>query len=276
MNYFPTVTVRLAHSHADCLSSCLQTFKNVEPSDIVMSMDDKGGMLRYGYLCDSPYVVGRPGQFETELSLLLSGLIPRTYRANEVVYTKGEVDRRFYFINSGKVQVTMSGPDGSEKIIAIHERGTFLGELGLDGYPNVATAVTLEESEIYLITKDRFELCARKHPEVALMILESVIRKARNAAFQIGYLSLLNAKGRVAHMLLTLAHEIGTETDEGVAIGKRITHETLAGLTGLARPTLTSVLKELERAGLIKTRQRTVILIDRPGLAELVESVPAR
>lgn len=241
-----------------------------------MLMNTKNGILRYGYLCDSPYVIGRPGKFEKELVLLLSGLKPRTYRANEVVYTKGEVDGRFYFIKRGKIQVTMSGPDGSEKIVAIHENDTFLGELALDGYPNVATAVTLEESELYVITKRHFELCARRHPEVALMILESVIRKARNAAFQIGYLSLLNAKGRVAHMLLTLAHEIGTETEEGVAIGKRITHETLAGLTGLARPTLTSVLKELERANLIKTRMRTVILVDRQGLADVVESVPAR
>jgi CRP/FNR family cyclic AMP-dependent transcriptional regulator len=238
-----------------------------------MFMSEKGGMLRGGYLCDSPYVVGRPGKYEKELSLLLSGLKVRTYHANEVVYTKGEVDRRFYFINSGKVQVTMSGPDGSEKIVAIHESNTFLGELGLDDYPNVATAVTLEESEIYLIKKSHFESCARRHPEVALMILESVIRKARNAAFQIGYLSLLNAKGRVAHMLLTLAHEIGTETEDGVVIGKRITHETLAGLTGLARPTLTSVLNDLERSRMIKTRNRTVTIIDKQGLSDVVEKI---
>ena len=230
-------------------------------------------MLRGGYLCDSPYVIGRPGKYEKELSILLSGLKVRKYKAKEVLYTKGEVDRRFYFIKSGKIQMTMSGPDGSEKIVAIHESDTFLGELGLDDNPNVSTAVTLEESEIYLIKKSHFESCARRHPEVALMILESVIRKARNAAFQIGYLSLLNAKGRVAHMLITLAHEIGTETDEGVAIGKRITHETLAGLTGLARPTLTSVLKELERAKMIKTRKRTLILVDKQGLADVVENV---
>lgn len=239
-------------------------------------MNKKDGLLRYGYLCDSPYVVGRPGKFEKELALLLSGLKPRRYREKELVYTKGEVDGRFYYINKGKIQVTMSGPDGSEKIVAIHENDTFLGELALDGYPNVATAVTLEDSELYVITKSHFEVCARRHPEVALMILESVIRKARNAAFQIGYLSLLNAKGRVAHMLLTLAHEIGTETEEGIVIGKRITHETLAGLSGLARPTLTSVLKDLERAGLIKTRKRTIILADRQGLADVVESVPGR
>ena len=238
-----------------------------------MLMSEKGGMYRGGYLCDSPYVIGRPGKYEKELSILLSGLKVRKYKAKEVLYTKGEVDRRFYFIKSGKIQMTMSGPDGSEKIVAIHESDTFLGELGLDEYPNVSTAVTLEESEIYLIKKSHFESCARRHPEVALMILESVIRKARNAAFQIGYLSLLNAKGRVAHMLITLAHEIGTETDEGVAIGKRITHETLAGLTGLARPTLTSVLKELERAKMIKTRKRTLILVDKQGLADVVENV---
>jgi len=237
---------------------------------------EKDAFVKKGYLLDSPYIVDTVSRYKNELGLLLSGATLRRYPPQSVIFRKGEVNDRFYFIKSGKVQVTMSGPDGAEKIVAIQESNTFSNEIGLDGYPSVATAVALEDSELYVIKKAHFQRCVRNNPSVALMILDSVIRKARNAAFQIGYLSLLNAKGRVAHMLLTLAHEIGTETDEGVAIGKRITHETLAGLTGLARPTLTSVLKELERAGLIKTRQRTVILIDRPGLAELVESVPAR
>jgi CRP/FNR family transcriptional regulator, cyclic AMP receptor protein len=228
-----------------------------------------------GYLRDAPYMVGSVEKYSHELSLLLHGSKIRTYRANEVIFRQGEVSDRFYFIKEGTVQVTISGPDGAEKIAAIQERGTFSNDTSLDGYPSLATVVALEDSEIYVITKAHFESCVKTCPTVALMILESVIRKARINAFQVGYLSLLNAKGRVAQVLLTLAHEIGTESEEGIVIGRRITHETLAGLTGLARPTLTSALNDLERSKMIKTRNRTMIIIDMQGLAEAMEKIDA-
>lgn len=216
-------------------------------------------------------MVGSPEKYSHELSRLLDGSKIRKYRANEVIFRKGEVSDRFYFIKKGAVQATMMGPDGAEKIAAIQERNTFANDTGLDGYPSLATVVALEDSEIYVITKAHFESCVRTCPTVALMILESVIRKARINAFQVGYLSLLNARGRVGHVLLALAHEIGTETEEGIVIGRRITHETLAGLTGLARPTLTSALNELERSKMIKTRNHMVIIIDRQRLEEVVD-----
>jgi CRP/FNR family cyclic AMP-dependent transcriptional regulator len=234
-------------------------------------VDKKGA----GYLRDAPYMVGSVEKYSHELSLLLHGLKIRRYRSNEVIFRQGEVSDRFYFIKEGAVQVTMSGPDGAEKIVAIQESNTFSNDTCLDGYPSLATVVALEDSEVYVITKAHFESCVRSCPTVALMILESVIRKARVNAFQVGYLSLLNAKGRVAHVLLTLAHEIGTATEEGIVIGRRITHETLAGLTGLARPTLTSVLNDLERSKMIKTKNRTMIIVDRQGLAGAVESMHA-
>jgi len=228
-----------------------------------------------GYFRDAPYLVGSLEKYSHELSLLLDGSKIRKYRANEVIFRQGEVSDRFYFIKEGTVQVTISGPDGSEKIAAIQERNTFANDTGLDGYPSLATVVALEDSEIYVITKAHFESCVKACPTAAFMILESVIRKARVNAFQVGYLSLLNAKERVARVLLTLAHEIGTESEEGIVIGRRITHETLAGLTGLARPTLTSAINDLEKAKTIKTKNRTMIIIDRQGLAEAAGNVDA-
>ena len=236
-----------------------------------MAVDRKGA----GYLRDSPYLVGDVEKYKHELSLLLEGSKIRKYRASEAIFRKGEVGDRFYFIKRGKVQVTMSGPDGAEKIVAIQEANTFSNDTCLDGYPSVATGVALEDSEIYEIEKAHFESCVKRCPTVALMVLESVIRKARTVAFQVGYLSLFKARGRVAHLLLVLAHEIGTETQEGIVLQRSLTHETLAGLTGLARPTLTSVLNDLERSKMIKTRNHRVTIIDRQGLAGAAENIHA-
>jgi CRP/FNR family transcriptional regulator len=148
-----------------------------------------------------------------------------------------------------------------------------VGDTALDQYPYVATAVAIQESELYVIERTRFELCVKKYPEVAFMILDSVIRKARNAALQVGDLSLRNARGRVAHVLIKLSDEIGTETEQGIVIQKKITHETLAGLTGLARPTLTSVLNDLERAKVITKKNHHVIITDKKKLLRAVDNI---
>jgi CRP-like cAMP-binding protein len=59
-----------------------------------------------------------------------------------------------------------------------------------------------------------------------------------------------------------------------MVLQKRITHETLVGLTGLVRPTLTSALNDLERSNVIKARNRTVIIIDKQKLSDTVENMP--
>ena len=223
---------------------------------------------------ESPYVIDNVGKYQHELSLLLCGAKIRKYRANEVVCQEGEVADRFYFITKGRVRVSMSGPDGTEKIVAINDKGTLNGESSLDNRPYMMTAVTTEESELYVIENTHFVQCVRRCPEVAFMVLESVIGKARNLHSQVADLSLLKSKGRVAHILFKLAREIGTRTDDGIVIQKKITHETLAGLTGLARPTLTSVLGDLERSNVITKKNHRIIILDERKLLDVVDNIP--
>lgn len=229
--------------------------------------------IEEGYCPDSSYMIDTVRKYQRELALLLSGSPIRRYQAGEVVFTQGETGHRFYFIKKGRVMITICGGDGAEKIMSIHDSNTFVGDTSLDQYPYAATAVTLQESELYVIERTHFEFCVKSYPEVAFMILESVIRKARNALLQVGDLSLRNARGRVAHTLIKLSDEIGTETDDGIVIQKKITHETLAGLTGLARPTLTSVLNDLERSNVITKRNHHIIIIDKKRLSNMVDNI---
>ncbi len=223
---------------------------------------------------DSPYMVNMVGEYSRELDILLSRSAPRKYRSGSVVFMQGEPGGRFYFIKKGRVMVTIVGRDGSEKIVAIQESNTFVGDTSLDRYPYPATAVAIQDSEIYAVEQAHFRLCVKSNPEVAFMILESVIRKARSTALQVGDLSLRTARGRVAHVLVKLSEEIGRKTEEGIVIQERMTHGTLAGLTGLARPTLTSLLNELERSNLIsKTKNSYITIVDKERLVHAVDNI---
>ncbi len=225
------------------------------------------------YCPDSPYVVDTVGKYRNELALLLSGLSIRKYQPNEIVFHQGERGDKFFFIEKGRVVATISSSDGTEKIVAIHDANTFIGDTALDRYPYVATAVAVQESDLYVIEMSYFESSVKRHPEVAFMILESVIRKARNAALQVADLSLRSARGRVAHVLIKLSDEIGARTADGIMIEKKITHETLAGLTGLARPTLTGVLNDLERSNIILQKNHRVVILNRERLSNVVDNL---
>jgi CRP/FNR family transcriptional regulator, cyclic AMP receptor protein len=218
----------------------------------------------------SAYITDTVKKYQHELSHLLSGTSLREYRVGEVLFTQGEIGRRFFFIKQGKVMATMSTPKGSAHVVAIHARDTFVGDTALDGRPYYATGTIVEKSEIYDIAFAHFRSCVRKYPDVAFMILDSIARKARNAGLQVADLSLRSAKQRVAHFLIELSKAIGKKTHAGTEIQERMTHEILAGITGLARPTLTSVVNDFERSNFIQLRNRKLVIISIESLVNLL------
>ena len=75
--------------------------------------------------------------------------------------------------------------------------------------------------------------------------------RLRKASSIIGNLSLLDVFGRVARTIVDLAEQEGVSTDEGIFVAKRPTQQELASMVGTTRETVSRVLSELNRRGLI-------------------------
>ncbi len=222
---------------------------------------------------DSPWVQDTIGSYTKELQQLLAKARLRAYEAGEPVYIQGERSQTFYFLNRGKVKVSIFREDGSEKILAIQEENTFFGESAVfDDQPYFATAMVLAPSEIYHIHRGTLLDVLRRDPAVAFMLMRALIRKVRLLAFQIEDLSFLDAQKRVVHILLTLARDLGVETTEGLDIQKRITHDDLARLTGLSRVTVTNILNYLEGLKLIRKKRCALTIMDLDRLNNLLGS----
>jgi CRP-like cAMP-binding protein len=91
-----------------------------------------------------------------------------------------------------------------------------------------------------------------------MVTLASRLRKSDR---QVAGLALLGIAERISCVLLTLAQEQGEETEEGIVIRKRPTHQVLASMAGTARETVTRVMKRLTDAGYIRTEGRRLIIL---------------
>lgn len=225
------------------------------------------------YSYDSPYVVDNVGKYRKELEHLLSISRVKRYCPGEIVYMQGERSRRFYFIKSGKIKISILKEDGSEKILAIQERNTFFGEsAAFDRYRYFATATVLEKSEFHHIDIEDVEALIMKNPEVSFLVITAIIRKMRLLGLQVEDLSFLDAQQRIARILSKIARDVGRRTKEGwVTIRKNITHEDLASLTGLSRVTVTNILNHLERLGMLTKKRRVLTITDIERLDDLLD-----
>jgi CRP/FNR family transcriptional regulator len=226
---------------------------------------------------NSPYVTWDPKEFEKEIALLLAVSSGRNYQNGEMIYLQGEKSRAFFFVRKGKVKVSILKEDGSEKILAIQEENTFFGEdAAFDGHPYFATAVSVGDSEIDIIPVDRARAVIRENPDVAFLVIARIIRKVRLLGFQVEALAFLDAQKRIAHIIAKLISEVGEPSPDGIVIRKGITHEDLANLTGLSRVRVTTILNNIEKAGIITKKRLVLTVTDPDKLRSLLETPDCR
>src|ERR1700732_3156608 len=76
------------------------------------------------------------------------------FRKNQIVFSQGQVADAVFYIQKGKIKLTVVSEQGKEAVIAILGPGQFLGEGCLNGHPlHIATTRALDECLITRIEK---------------------------------------------------------------------------------------------------------------------------
>ena len=193
---------------------------------------------------------------------LSEGRSPRKYRAGQMVYLQGTPPDCFYYLASGSVRSFISSPSGEERVLTVHRAGDLMGEASFfDGCPRVTSAMALEDCLILSVNREQLDRAFQRHPELALPMLQHLARTGRTLSGHVGA-SSLPAQQRIARWLL------GQPTGEDSTI--RTTHEEIGQAVGLSRVTVSRVLGDLAAQGLVGLGYRTVAVLDREGLYEMI------
>lgn len=125
---------------------------------------------------------------------------------------------------------------------------------------NIACTWTVVEPVRLALLDRRFAAVAARWPALVDAIVGRALRRSRTLAFQLNLSQVKRVEDRLALLLWALAERWGTVAPDGVLIPVGLTHQTLAMLVGARRPTVTTALGRLARAGRVERTDRGWLL----------------
>jgi len=169
----------------------------------------------------------------------------------EKIFSQGDRADAIFFIQSGKVKITVVSAGGKEAVIAVIGAHSFLGEGALVGQPlRISTATVLAPSCLFRIEK--LSMLRALHEQVELSEKFIAALLVRNIDLEEDLCDQLfnHSEKRLARVLLKLARL----REHDVAPNARIpllSHETLAEMVGTTRSRITHFMNKFRTMGLI-------------------------
>jgi CRP-like cAMP-binding protein len=193
----------------------------------------------------------------------------RALQRGEHAFEAGDACRGLLVIAAGAVEMRQVSPRGREQVLHAEGVGATLGEAPLfDGRGYIASAVAVEATRLVFVPREAvLDLC-RRHPSVALSMLEAMAQRVRRFAGLVEDLAFRQVTERLARHIESGAAASGRPVSPGIVVDLALTQEQLAARLGTVRELVSRALAQLERAGAIKRSRSGVMIRDPARLAE--------
>jgi CRP/FNR family transcriptional regulator, cyclic AMP receptor protein len=168
----------------------------------------------------------------------------------QTIFTQGDVADAVFYIQKGKVRLTVVSKTGREATIGILSEGNFFGEGALAGQVlRMGSAVALTDCEFLRV--DKQAMMDALHREHAFSDMFVAYLLARNIRYEEDLVDQLfnSSEKRLARVLLLLAH-FGKE-GKPEAVIPRISQETLAEMVGTTRSRVSFFMNRFRKLGFI-------------------------
>jgi len=199
---------------------------------------------------------------ETAGALRSHGVARRFGRGTALFHERQMADRVMVVL-SGTVKLSSVSEDGKEVLLALRGPGDLLGELGaLDGRPRSANAIAVDDVEALVVPATDFRAFLGRHPDAALVIVEMLARRLRDADRKRVEFAAQDSMSRVAARIVELSERFGEERDGAMRIDLPISQEELAGWTGCSRDSVVKALQAMRGLGWIDTERRQITVHD--------------
>jgi CRP/FNR family transcriptional regulator, cyclic AMP receptor protein len=172
------------------------------------------------------------------------------YRKNQIVVSQGDPADAVFYIQSGKVKVTILSKQGKEAIVAIHETNDFFGEGCLAGQTlRIATVAAMMDSVIVRLEKAAIVRVILQEPAFSGMFMAHLLAQAIRVEADLVDQLFNSSEKRLARLLLLMAN-FGKDSKPEPMIAK-ISPETLADMIGTTRSRVTFFMNKFRKLGFI-------------------------
>ena len=172
------------------------------------------------------------------------------YRKNQIIFSQGDPADAVFYVQKGKVKITVISAQGKEAIIAILGTDEFFGEGCLAGQTQrIATVAAMTDSVIKRLEKAAIIQVIHREPTFSEKFIAHLLGRSIRVEADLVDQLFNSSEKRLARLLLLLAN-FGKEGQPEPVIPK-ISQETLAEMIGTTRSRVSFFMNKFRKLGFI-------------------------
>jgi CRP/FNR family cyclic AMP-dependent transcriptional regulator len=186
----------------------------------------------------------------TFLSTIGKGRAMVSFDKKNTIFAQGDSTDGLFFIQQGKVQLSVVSEAGKEATLGILSEGDFFGEGGLAGQIlRMSSAVAMTDCILLHVEKKAMMQAMSREPKLSALFMKCLLK--RNIRYQDDLVDQLfnSSEKRLARVLLLMAH-FGKEGVSEMSV-PRLSQETLAEMVGTTRSRVSFFMNRFRKLGFI-------------------------
>ncbi len=212
---------------------------------------------------------------DSELQLILKNSIIRSIEENEFFFFQGDNAEYLYILITGQAKLMQSNPSGQQVNLRTLHPWQMFGALGAVRaeaiYP--ATAQALEDSSALAIESGFLHKLLETSPKISFDLMTLMTSYIQEMQARFRELATEKVEQRVANALIRLAGQSGVKSNKEAGIELSFSRQDVAEMTGTTLYTISRLLSEWERQGLIKTGREKIQIINPHDLVRIAEGL---
>jgi len=203
----------------------------------------------------------------------------RTFARGDTIYLPSEASQAVFFLTKGRVRLSSATAEGKLAILGFIEPGEVFGELALvEPGPREERAEAMAESTIVLLSGESLQHLMQQSSHVSLQITKLMGFRRRQLERRLRGLLFRSNKTKLIMLIQDLLDQYGLLEQYGLngqvkptltpkkLSGIKLSHQDLASLIGATRESVTHILGELQRKGIVQCGRQKILVYDLQAL----------
>lgn len=213
---------------------------------------------------------------DDDLRLLTQKGIPRSIEEGEFFFFQGDSATYFYVLISGRAKLLQTNPAGQQVNLRTINEWQMFGALGAVRenavYP--ATAQALESSTALAIESSFLKEMMQTRPYLSQNLMQLMTGYIMEMQERYRELATEKVERRIALTVLRLAAQVGKRTDgKDMMVELPLTRQDVAEASGTTIFTVSRVLADWERRGIVEAGRERVLIRNPHGLVQISEGL---
>lgn len=197
--------------------------------------------------------------------------VPTRIRKGAVLYRAGDSFDALYAIRLGSCKTVLLAESGREQVVGYHMAGEVVGIDGVASESHECQATALEDMEVCRLPFGEVERLARLSHQFGHGLHKLLSQESARAYSLLLIMGTMRADQRLAYFLLDLSQRYQARGYSSCEFVLRMTRQEIGSYLGLKLETVSRLLSRFHREGLLEVEGRTVKLLDRIAVSQLVD-----